>query len=407
MLKQPLVISGDKVKELEDGDCLAGMIAEVRTYAGSDMPHGWMALEGQTLAVSDYPDLFAAIGNQYGGDGVSHFALPARRSSGSARQIMYVGRYPQIVHGVSVPATIHGPLGYFKAGDTLSFSVQLLDGIAVSGGPVELGIDIGGTVHMLAFTDGTATEWIFADYVVQPGDSGAVTAELNVNGAGLMTVADGHAATLSIGAYAGANVDTEAPTITVSSLKFAGDSGSSGTDFVTNIAAQTINATLSDALSATEQLYGSLDDGATWEDITHTVYGVSLSWGVTLTASNTLRFKVVDLAGNEGPETSQVYVLDTTAPTAPTVDGLTTANTTPTITGTATVGAGEVLRVAVNYITYTAGGADLTLSGSDWTLVIPANRALAAGTYSVTATVTDTAGNAAIDATTGELVITA
>lgn len=304
MIKQPLVISGDKIVELGSGDYLAGMIAEVKNFSGSAMPHGWLACEGQTLAVENYPELFVAIGNQYGGDGISYFALPNRRSGGTAKQIMYTGVYPSIVQSVSVPAVIHGPAGYFKTGDTLSFNVQLLEGIAVSGGPVQLHVDIGGTAHTLAFTDGTATDWIFADYVVQPGDGGAVAATLNLNGAALLTVADGHAATLSIGSYAGANVDT-------------------------------------------------------------------------------------------------------TAPAAPTVNALSTTSHTPTITGTATVLSGETLKVTVNSIAYTVGDGNLSLSGTAWSLTIPEVNALSAGTYNVSATVTDLAGNVASDSTSGELVITA
>jgi hypothetical protein len=111
-----------------------------------------------------------------------------------------------------------------------------------------------------------------------------------------------------------------------------------------------------------------------------------------------------DDAGNSTSATSTITV-DTVAPTAPTVTTDTTNDTTPTITGTATLGAGETLTVTVNGVTYTNGDGNLSASGGNWTLTIPSGNALGAGTYAVTATVTDAAGNVTSDATTNELVI--
>ncbi len=111
-------------------------------------------------------------------------------------------------------------------------------------------------------------------------------------------------------------LDMTAPTITFSGLSFSGDTGSSGTDFITNTAAQTIRATLSGAPGGTDKVYGSLDNGSTWTDITSKVSGTTLTWnGVTLAGSNTLKLKVEDAAGNTGAIASQGYVLDTIAPT--------------------------------------------------------------------------------------------
>ena len=72
---------------------------------------------------------------------------------------------------------------------------------------------------------------------------------------------------------------------------------------------------MSGAPAGTDKVYGSLDNGTTWTDITAKVSGTTLTWnGVTLVGSNTLMFKVVDNAGNDGPIASQAYVLDTTGP---------------------------------------------------------------------------------------------
>ncbi|MFM2290549.1 MAG: hypothetical protein RIS29_362, partial [Bacteroidota bacterium] len=104
---------------------------------------------------------------------------------------------------------------------------------------------------------------------------------------------------------------------------------------------------------------------------------------------------------------SSQFLIDLTAPSAPTVTSLTTYDQTPTIQGTATVADGEVLTVTVNGRTYTNGDGYLVLNGTAWTLSVPLVYRISSGTYSVTATVTDLAGNATSDATSSELVINA
>ena len=78
------------------------------------------------------------------------------------------------------------------------------------------------------------------------------------------------------------------------------------------MASQTLAATLSTALSAGDAVFGSLDSGITWTNITGSVTGTVLTWsGVTLLpGGNTLQLKVVDVAGNSGAVKSQAYVLD-------------------------------------------------------------------------------------------------
>lgn len=80
---------------------------------------------------------------------------------------------------------------------------------------------------------------------------------------------------------------------------------------------------------------------------------------------------------------------------------------TPTLTGAATLAAGHVLTVAVGGATYqvvpVAGNWSLNLASAS-----PSSGTLALSystTYSVTATATDLAGNAAVDVTSNELVI--
>jgi microcystin-dependent protein len=54
---------------------------ELRWFIYKDSPpNGWANCDGQILSISDYDELFDAIGNAFGGDGTSTFALPDFRS---------------------------------------------------------------------------------------------------------------------------------------------------------------------------------------------------------------------------------------------------------------------------------------------------------------------------------------
>jgi hypothetical protein len=131
------------------------------------------------------------------------------------------------------------------------------------------------------------------------------------------------------GAVPAISFDTQAPTTVASGLiSFSGDSGSSGSDLITNVAAQTISGTLSAPLAAGETVQVSLNNGATW--INATAGTGATSWtlgGLTLSASNTLKVRVSDAAGNSSPALSQSYVFDTTAPTVAINSSRTTVTT--------------------------------------------------------------------------------
>jgi microcystin-dependent protein len=54
-------------------------VGEIRLFAGSFNPNGWMFCDGALLPISEYDTLFNLIGTTYGGDGQSTFALPDLR----------------------------------------------------------------------------------------------------------------------------------------------------------------------------------------------------------------------------------------------------------------------------------------------------------------------------------------
>jgi len=67
-------------------------IGEIRMTGFNFAPTGWALCNGQLLNISDNDVLFNLIGAQYGGDGVSNFALPDLRG----RVPMHIGTgYPQ------------------------------------------------------------------------------------------------------------------------------------------------------------------------------------------------------------------------------------------------------------------------------------------------------------------------
>ena len=193
-------------------------------------------------------------------------------------------------------------------------------------------------------------------------------------------------------------LDTTAPTTTFSTIRFSADSGSSNSDLTTNTAAQTITATLSTTLAGTDVVWGSLDNGTTWTDITNKVSGTALSWnGVTLTGSNTLLLRVTDAAGNTGSNSSASYTLDNTAPATPgmpTLDAASdsgvsnsdrvTSDNTPTLSGTAENGSTVTLYDGATLLgTVTAGS-------TGWSYT---TGALSNSNHVFTVTATDTAGN--------------
>ncbi len=114
---------------------------------------------------------------------------------------------------------------------------------------------------------------------------------------------------------------------------------------------------------------------------------------------------VTDTAGNVSTDTtSNELTVDNTAPATPTVNTLTSNdNSTPVITGTTGTGSalltGETLSVALNNgETYTP---TIATDGT-WSFT---TNTLADGTYDITATVTDTAGNVSTDTTSNELTV--
>jgi len=109
------------------------------------------------------------------------------------------------------------------------------------------------------------------------------------------------------------------------------------------------------------------------------------------------------------PTHAETFTVDTTAPAVtPTVTAINTSDNTPVVSGTATLGTNETLTVVINGATYN----NITVTAGAWSVdtasaVVYAGSlgAFTDGKYSVTATVTDLAGNATSDITSNEVTI--
>lgn len=75
------------------GSATAGMepfVGEINYVAFNYAPDGWLQCDGQVLPISQYQALFSLIGNTYGGNGTTTFALPDMRG----RVPVHRGQHP-------------------------------------------------------------------------------------------------------------------------------------------------------------------------------------------------------------------------------------------------------------------------------------------------------------------------
>jgi uncharacterized repeat protein (TIGR02059 family) len=235
-----------------------------------------------------------------------------------------------VANVVSVSASV--PNGGYRAGDTIWVDVTFTESVFVNtaGGIPSLQMSSSGSA---VYTRGSGSEVLTFSYTVPAGANsidldysstnalmlnGATIVNSAMNNAGLTLASPGTAG--SLGANSNIVIDTTAPTNTIASFAFSADTGNSQTDFITKTASQTISGTLSANLAEGENVYVSLDNGATWT-IATTAVGTS-AWslaGQTLASSHTLQARVLDLAGNSGTSASQHYTLDITSPTVSSV----------------------------------------------------------------------------------------
>ena len=374
------------------------------TWTQSSAPaHGTLSISGAT-AGSGSADITPGGTLSYtpaaGFAGVDTFTVQVGDATASTTRTITVNVAPA---APGTPALASGSDSGTSHGDhltnagTLSFSGT--GGAGDSTSTVRVFIDANGNGSYDAGTDASGTATL---------SGGAWT----VGGIGTGALGDGTyhvyavttSATGSLSSAASTaldvTIDKTAPTIGFGSLALSADSGTGG-DFITATASQTITATLGAAPAAGDIVYGSLDNGATWTDISAMVSGTTLTWtGVTLAGSDTLKLRVTDAAGNNGTAASQAYTVDGTAPAAPTSlaldagsdsgapgDGI-GADTTPTVRGH-----GEANASVTLYEGSTALGTTTADGLGNWSIT---SSTLTAGAHTLTATQTDVAGNLSV-----------
>jgi hypothetical protein len=304
--------------------------------------------------------------------------------------------------------------GSYRAGNTISIQVSFSGAVTVVGTP-QLTIETGSTDRTVNYSSGSGTNGLTFTYTVQAGDTSSdldyvATSALALN-SGTIKDAAGNDVVLTLASPTAANslaankaivIDTTAPTQTISNIDISADSGSSATDFLTAVASQTITGTLSANLGASESLWGSVDAGVSYVNISSSVTGTAIAWsGASLSGTSSIKIEVRDAAGNVGTTATQSYELDTTAPiqTIGSIDisadsgasatDFITAIASQTITGTlsAILGASESLWGSVD------GGANYTdVSSSVSGTAITWLNATLSGSSSIKFQVRDTAG---------------
>ena len=214
---------------------------------------------------------------------------------------------------------------------------------------VQVSLDNGSTWHN-ASTQPTVGGTTFSDSVTLSGSS---TLQIRVaDGAGNASTAYTHAYTYS----------AAPPSETVATAALSADTGASSTDFITDVAAQTISGTLSAGLASGDVVQVSLDNGSTWHSASTqpTVGDTIFSDSVTLSGSDTLQIRVMDVAGNVSTAYTHAYSLNTVAPT---IVSFATSGT-GIASGSGDLNAGNVVTITLtgNAALYATGTPALTLN---------------------------------------------
>ena len=169
------------------------------------------------------------------------------------------------------------------------------------------------------------------------------------------------------------------------------DSGASASDGITDVG--TLNVSGVEAGAVVEY---SVDGGDSWSGSFVPVVGV-----------NAVQVRATDLAGNQAT-TFFSFTLDTTAPAQPVIDsGAFTNLAEPVLSGTAEVG--SMVTVVIGGAVYDVSADELGVWSVDLATATPSSGALELGdgSYTVSVTATDAAGNVSVAATQGLVIDTA
>ena len=109
-----------------DGQAQDAYIGEVKLFAGNFAPRGWAFCDGQILPIDGNQALFSILGNSYGGNGRTTFALPDMRGRvavgprtgpglSTYREGNQGGTETNTLSTAQLPAHNHDAIGIIKA----------------------------------------------------------------------------------------------------------------------------------------------------------------------------------------------------------------------------------------------------------------------------------------------------
>ncbi|WP_348943784.1 putative Ig domain-containing protein [Chitinibacter sp. FCG-7] len=311
--------AGNSFADEDAGDALT---YSAQLAGGGALP-AWLSFDAATRTFSGTPD--------DGDIGTLNIELMASDShGGNVSDSFALAITPLNPEVLSVQSTSAN--GSYKAGTNLTLTVTFDQIVTVNtaGGTPSLLLETGGIDRKAIYTSGSGSNTLSFSYTVQAGDESLdldvqSAGALALNGASIRNAAlmdailtlPAPGASGSLGANAALLVDTQAPTASIASMQLSSDTGSSANDFVTRTSAQTLSGLITGALSATDTVQISLDNGSSWQ-VADTLDTATGAWSnsINLTGNNTLRVRVSDQADNTGPERVQSYALDTQAPSA-------------------------------------------------------------------------------------------
>jgi hypothetical protein len=388
------------VNDLDAGQTLTWIASSGPSHGTVNLTGATAASGGNDIAPGGTPTYTAAAGYS----GTDTFTVQVSDGAATVNRVITVNVGPATPGAPDLASgTDSGASGTDNITNAASLNFSGTSAAGDSASTVRVFLDKNNNGVYDAGTDATATAVVSNGSWSVTGVSTTGFSDGDYNVYAQVKSADG---TLTSAASSGltVHIDKTLPTQTLSGLSLSADTGVGG-DFVTKTAAQTVHATLSAGLGAGESLYGSIDGGGTWSDISSKVSGTTVDWtGVTLAGSNILQLKVGDAAGNYGSLASHAYTLDTTAPTV----GVVVADTA--------LNAGETSLVTITFSEAVTGfdNSDLSVAngalsavstadgGTTWTATLTPDEPLNSATNAIAvnkAGVTDIAGNAGVGST--------
>lgn len=118
-IKTDIDVDGNvNAKSVSANGIIVGLtyVGEIKMFAGSTAPSGWLICDGASLLRASYPALFSLIGTNYGSADGTHFNIPDLRDrnpigvSGSNALASNGGADSVVLGTTNLPAHSHAPI---------------------------------------------------------------------------------------------------------------------------------------------------------------------------------------------------------------------------------------------------------------------------------------------------------